>query len=88
MGNVLVHPHALKHGLSEESVRFAWQNFVAMQHRRTPNEDQIVAIGYDQSGKMIQMIGVFKPYGTLVYHALTPPTTKALIELGLLRRPR
>lgn len=86
MNGVEIHPHALKHGLSEEDVLFAWEHFVRRQHRRTPNEDQIAAVGYDRSGRMVQMVGIEKPFGVLVYHAMTPPTTKVLIELGLARR--
>ena len=29
------------------------------------------------------MVAVERPFGVLVYHAMSPPTDKALIELGL-----
>lgn len=88
MSGLEIHPHALIHGLSEENVRYAWENYVRKRCRHAPNEDQIVAIGSDESGRLIQMVGVVNSQGTLVYHALTPPTSKALRELGLLRRKR
>ncbi len=84
--DVIIHPHALKHGLTEDEVCYAWENFVRRQSRATPRTDQIVAIGVTRQGKMVQMIGIMKPYGTLVYHALTPPTKKFLKELDMLGR--
>jgi hypothetical protein len=84
--DVLVDYHALKHGLTEDEILFAWENFVRKQHRSTPNSDQIAAVGCDRSGKLIQMVAIEKQFGILIYHAMAPPTAKVLIELGLIRR--
>ena len=46
MGDVFAHPHALKHGLSEDEILHAWANFVKSQQREAPGEDQCVRIGY------------------------------------------
>jgi hypothetical protein len=72
--------------LTEDQVEFAWENFIRKEHRATPNNDQIRAVGTDRNGRLIEIVGVIKPYGTLIYHALTPPTMKMLIELGMVRR--
>ena len=29
MQEIYIHPHALKHGLNEEDIKCAWENFVA-----------------------------------------------------------
>ena len=42
-----------------------------------------VSIGFDQHGRAIEMTGRKKPFGVLIFHANTPPTTRALKELGL-----
>lgn len=88
MADVYVHPHALKHGLSEDEILYAWSNFVKNQYRETPHEDQCVRIGYGSSTSgAIQMVGVVKSFGTLIIHAMTPPQASVLDELGI-PRPR
>lgn len=87
MREIYVHPHALKHGLPEGEILHAWSNFVKSQQRETPREDQCVRIGYGrQTPHAIQMIGIEKPFGTLIVHAMTPPQGKVLDELGIPRR--
>ena len=84
---VFIHPHALKHGLTEDQVLKAWENFAARQQRRTPNEDQTVCIGYAPGvANEIQMVAVSKPCGTLIYHAMTPAQSSVLDELGIPRK--
>ena len=86
MDDVYIHPHALKHGLSEDDIAYAWENYLRMQYRESPEEDKVLAVGYDKSGRFIQMVGRRNADGVLIYHAMSPPTTRVLIELGLLRR--
>ena len=89
VGDVFVHPHALKHGISEDEILFAWSNFVRSQQRSTPLEDHCVRIGYGiRFADAIQMVGVTKSYGTLIIHAMAPPQGKVLDELGIPRRKR
>lgn len=84
MADVYVHPHALKHGLSEEEIRYAWSNFVRSQFRHAPNEDQCVRIGFGAyTPTAIQMVGVVRPVGVLIVHAMTPPQKSVLAELGM-----
>ncbi len=84
---ILVHPHALKHGLPEEEIVYAWENFVKSQQRETPHEEQCVRVGYGRSTpSAVQMVGVEKAFGTLVVHAMTPPQSRVLDELGIPRR--
>ena len=82
--SVFVHPHALKHGIPEDEIRYAWINFVRSQQREVPNEEQIVRIGYGATIETaIQMIGVIGVDGVLIIHALTPPQRSIIKELGL-----
>ena len=89
MGSTFVHPHALEHGLTEDKVLWAWSNFVRSQQRSTPSEDQCIRVGYGKTApNAIQMIGIAKPYGSLIIHATTPPQAPILDELGIPRRHR
>lgn len=84
---VFVHPHALKHGLAEEQILRAWGNFVAKRQRRTPNEDQTMCVGYAEGiANEIQMLAVSKPWGIMIYHAMSPAQDSVLDELGIPRR--
>ncbi|MEI3376360.1 MAG: hypothetical protein V8R08_00720 [Coriobacteriales bacterium] len=88
MFELVVHPHALKHGIAEEDILYAWENFIARQRRAAPREDQTIAIGCDRKGALMELAGIDKPYGTLIYHAFAPPTDSVLRELGLRRGKR
>lgn len=83
---VIVAEHALKHGLTESQVRYAWDNYVAMQRRNAPDEDMIVAIGCEQTGRLMQMVAVERPNAIIICHAMAPPTRNVLNELGFRRR--
>ena len=87
MDDAYVHPHALKHGIPEDEILHAWSNFVRSQQREAPDEEQCVRIGYGRRSSLgIQMIGIVKPFGTLIVHAMTPPQGSVLEELGIPRR--
>ena len=78
---------ALRHGLGEEQIRHAWRN--AVDFLRIDCEDGrvlIKAIGFDPSGRGVEISARELPGGMLVYHANTPPTPRALREFGLSRR--
>jgi hypothetical protein len=64
----------------------AWKNFVRMQRRQPSQGDQVVAIGFDSSGRQLEMVAVVQGINTMVYHARTPPTKAILVELNLARR--
>ena len=86
---VFVHPHALKHGLTEDQILAAWSNFAARQRRRAPKEDQTVCVGFAPGvPNEIQMLGVNGQYGTMIYHAMSPAQNSILDELGIPRRRR
>ena len=87
MLDIYVHPHALKHGLDEDEILYAWSNYIKSQQRSTPHEEEIVRVGYGKlTPSAIQMIGVQSTYGILIIHAMTPPPSSVLDELGIPRR--
>ena len=85
MENVYVHPHALRHGVAEDEILYAWDNFISKRHRDIPKTDQIIAVGFDRLGRFVQMVGIIKKDGVMIYHAMTPPTKSFLAEIGLVR---
>ena len=57
------------------------------QCRETDSGLRHVAVGYDSRGREVEMVGVELEDGDwLVYHAMTPPSTKTYGELGMGRR--
>lgn len=86
---VFVYSHALKHGLTESEIRSAWNNAIEVaQRERDDGEFDWVAIGAGCNGRLIEMVTVHGEAGFLIFHANTPPTPRALQELGLTRRKR
>ena len=86
MLDIYVHPHALKHGISEDRILFAWSNFIRKQRRSVPRENEVVVVGSDQEGGWLQIVAVDRGSFMLVIHAMTPPSKKVLRELGMVRR--
>lgn len=87
MNQVVIHPRVMdRHPeLAEGDVREAWKNYVRMARR---GDDQYIAIGFDGTGRALEMVAKETAGDYLVYHALTPPTANALRELGMARRQR
>lgn len=87
---VFVHPRVMERhpDLTEEDVKTAWDNFVAMGFRVAEGAGQVLAIGFDGTGRDIEMVAVANEGGYLIYHALSPATTKAMQELGLAKDKR
>ena len=80
MLELIVHGNALEHGLSEDDIRYAWDNFVKMRPR---GEDFEVRIGFDSAGREIGMVGAKLEDGdALVIHAKSPAISSIKKELG------
>ena len=80
MLELLIHNHALEHGLTEDDIRCAWENFVKMRPR---GNDFEVRIGFDSSGREIGMVGALLTDGdVLVIHAKSPAIPSIKRELG------
>jgi len=79
MDLIRIHPHALKHDLSQEEISFAW--------KRPRGDDCWVTIGFTGTGREVEMVGIILADGTtLIIHALSPATERMKRELGLGRR--
>ena len=83
MDELIIDEHALKHGLGPEDIEHAWRNFVAKTYRGAPNEGEAIAVGCDGRGRFLEMVAATRLFGTVVFHAMTPPTRKAMRELGM-----
>lgn len=84
MDNVFIAEHALKHGIDPDDIEFAWSNYNIRRYRGAPNEGEVVAVGYDRKGRPMELVAAIRPQGMIIFHAMRPPTRKALMELGLL----
>lgn len=82
--NIIVHRHALKHGLSEAEIIYAWSSANEILPRLDSGLPvQYVALGFSPAGLPVQMVGVRDDNGGwLVFHAMTPPQKSFLKELG------
>jgi hypothetical protein len=78
-------PNALKHGLSERDIAYAWESPVRCRQRNGTDEPPIwIAIGSLPDGRMAELVAFQDEVGRwCVFHALTPPTLKFIKELGL-----
>lgn len=88
MEEVVVHPHALKHGLSKDEIRYAWESSIVCRQRNGENDPIIwIVLGVLPNGRMAEMVAFEDEMGVWhVFHAMTPPTKKFLKEIGMGRR--
>lgn len=82
---IYVKKHALKHGLTEREIVYAWGTLIASQMRVGGGDPpQWVGLGDLPDGRLAQLVAVEDSKGNwYVFHALTPPTTRVLKELGI-----
>jgi hypothetical protein len=80
---VFVHPRVCKKHpeLSEDGIVEAWLNRLRMTRRVDTFADNYVAVGFDQMGRLLQMVAAQTDAGWTIFHAM-PATKKALDELG------
>jgi len=88
---IVIHPRISKRHpeLQSEDIRVAWENFLLSgmraKSKRFPEE---VRVGYDKQGREIEMVGTMSEGSWLIFHAMTPPSKKMIIELDKIRRNR
>ena len=90
MDQIYVMKRALKHGLTENQVLQAWRNHIGVIARIERSDGGVdrKTIGFSDDGRAIEITAREKGFDFLIYHANTPPTPRALRELGLQRRKR
>ena len=89
MENVVVHPriHRRHPDVSDQDVRDAWAGCIRSVPRLGADGDEYVAVGCDAKGRLLEMVARRIDADTwLVFHVMTPPTRKTLVELGMTRR--
>jgi hypothetical protein len=89
MDKVVVHPrvHERHPELSEDDVLDAWTSCIQARPRLDRGSIEYLAVGSDAKGRLIEMVARRTRDGLwVIYHAFTPPTKKALRELGMTRR--
>lgn len=85
---IRIHPHAIKHGLSEEDVAYAWTNAIrSVQRHGTDDPPLWIAIGPIKDGRFAELVGFMDIDGVwCIFHAMVPPTKKFKKELGFRTR--
>ena len=83
---IRVLPNALKHGLSAQDIRYAWQSPIRCRQRQSDDEpSRWIAIGVLPDGRLAEMVAFEDISGSwCVFHANTPPTKKFMKELGMM----
>ena len=80
MLDIIIHNHALSHGLTKQDIAYAWGNFIKMQPRGNEFE---VRIGFDAQGRDIGMVAAKLGDGdVLIIHAKHPAISSIKRELG------
>ena len=85
---IAIHPHSLKHGLTETDITCAWNSAFAWFRRDLENGGiDYVLVGLDGRSRLMELIARYcsNRDGYIIYHALVPPTRKVLREIGINR---
>ena len=98
--HLVIYPHALNHGVTDEEIEYAWTHYI-LSTEREPNEFgeiRIVRIGprNQYSGidgeptegydDFVGIVAVRKEYGYLIAHAKIPPINSIIEEIEQARR--
>lgn len=89
MDNLIIHPriHERHPEINDDDVKSAFCNIFAQVYRSKDGAEEYMAIGSDLNGRLLEMVYRLDSQGiAIVYHAFTPPTNKALRELGMIER--
>ena len=88
MAKLIVHPRvAERHPeLDEEGVKGAWNNALVSTPRIEKDPNQYIALGFDNDGRLLEVVATRLSNGDwLIFHAITLPSNKTFIELGIER---
>ena len=81
---VRIHRNAVKHGLTEAEVAYAWENPLRLRQRYGTDDPPLwIAVGTLPDGRFAELVAFMDIEAVwCVFHAMTPPTKKFLRELG------
>lgn len=72
---IRVEPSALKHGLTEDEVIYAWGNLLEYRRcKRDKYPPHYLALGMLPNGRTVEMVAFSTGFEWVVFHAMTPPT--------------
>ena len=84
MQKIVVHEHALKHGLTAEEVVHAWRNAFAVGVRYHDDGTQdTLAVGSSRGGKIIETVACETNDLVVIFHANSPVARRMKIERNL-----
>lgn len=89
MDKIVVHPRITERHpeIEAQDVLDAWDACIRAVPRIGTDAIEYIAIGSDSHGRLLEMVARDTGAGVwIIYHAFTPPTIKALRELGMTRR--
>jgi hypothetical protein len=70
--------------ISDTDVLAAWDSCIRTGTRNRGAYDHTVAVGFDNKGRFLEMVAVLESTGIWhIFHAMTPPSRKTLMELNL-----
>lgn len=73
--------------LTKRDAAHAWACCITSAPRLGSEPEEHVGIGYDESGRLVEIVAVLEKSGDwLIKHAQTPPQEKIKHELGFGRR--
>ena len=73
--------------LTKEDAAHAWEYCVKSMPRLDTDPEEHVGIGYDASGRLVEVVAIRNGSGDwLIKHAQTPPQESIKRELGFRRR--
>lgn len=84
---ITIHGRAMERHpeITPEDVAHAWASRVATATRCGKYSDELVVIGFDANGRMIEIVAVEQADDTiLVFHCMAPPSAKTLRETHLI----
>ena len=86
---VYVHPRVMERhpDLSEADVLSAWKNMLVHLPRLESEPTRYIAVGSDIHGRLMEMVAErVEKDCWIIFHAMSPPSRKTLIELRLMKR--
>ena len=90
MTHVEVHPRVNERHpeVADDQARLAWDNAIALVRREGAEDNLYVAVGFDNNGRLLEVVAIKRQDGTwLIFHAMKA-TIKTLREVGLVLERR